>query len=201
MGIKERKERQRRDVRNGILAAARETASREGWQSVTIRKIAERIEYSPPVIYEHFGSKEEILLELMRLGYAEQLEAVESARRAASGPEEALLGIARAWQGFAFQSPDLYQVMYGLGGVPFSATETRKEGEKIGEAVGKVIEEILRENGKEVEDIEGKVTLLWSTVHGLVALTMVGRIGGGQKEAERLAEQAARDALAAWRSG
>ena len=201
MGIKERRQRQRQELRGGILTAAREIASTEGWQSVTIRKIAGLIEYSPPVIYEYFGSKDEILLELMRLGYAQQLEAVEAAVRAASGPEEALLGMGRAWMDFAFRSPDLYQVMYGLGSVPFSAVETRKEGEKIGDAVGRVVEEILRKNGKELDDVGGKVVLLWATLHGLVALTMVGRLPGGQQEGRRLAEQAASDFLAAQRSG
>ncbi len=201
MGIKERRERQRRDIRDGILTAAREIASREGWGSVTIRKIAGRIEYSPPVIYEHFESKDGILLELMRMGYAEQLEVVEAAAEAADGPERALLGMAHAWLDFAFRSPDLYQVMYGLGGVPFSAAETRKEGEKIAGPVERVIREIPRKDRKEVEDVEGKVTLLWATVHGLVALTMVGRIPGGQEEARRRAEQATRDYITAWRDG
>ncbi len=88
--------------------------------------------------------------------------------------------------------------MYGLGGAPFSAAETRKEGEKIADPVAKVIEQIPRRNNK---DVEGKVTLLWATLHGLVALTMVGRIPGGQKEARILAEQATRDYLAAWQDG
>ncbi len=201
MGIKERRQRQRQELRSGILAAAREIASTEGWQAVTIRKIAGLIEYSPPVIYEYFGSKDEILLELMRMGYAQQLETIEAAGRAASGPEETLLGIARAWMDFAIESPDLYQVMYGLGGVSFPVTELRQEGEKIGDAVGKVVGEILRKNGGEMDDVGGKVVLLWSAMHGLVALTMAGRIPGGQQEARRLAEQATRDHLAAWRGG
>lgn len=201
MGIKERRQRQRQELRGGILAAAREIASTEGWQSVTIRKIAGIIEYSPPVIYEYFGSKDEILLELMRLGYAQQLEAVESAGRAASGPEAALLDMGLAWLDFAFRSPDLYQVMYGLGGVPFSAAETGKEGEKIGDAVGKMVEEIMRKNGREMDGVESKVLLLWATLHGLVALTMVGRLPGGQQEARRLVEQFTSDFLAAQRGG
>jgi AcrR family transcriptional regulator len=200
LGIKERRERQRREVRGGILNAARGIAVAEGWRSVTIRKIAERIEYSPPVIYEHFDSKDEILLELVRLGYAEQLGTLESVLGKADGPEEAVLGMADAWMDFAFGSPDLYQAMYGLGGAPF-ATETQREGEKVAEVVGNVLEEILHDHGTEVEDIEGKVTLMWSTVHGLVALTMVGRIPGGQTEARKLARQAARDYLTAWQTG
>ncbi len=202
MGIKERRQRERQQLKNGILAAAREIAATEGWRSVTIRKIAERIEYSPPVLYEYFDSKDEILLELVRLGYAHQLEAVESAREASSGgPEEALLAMARAWCAFAFRSPDLYQVMYGLGGVSFPVTELQKEGERIGGAVGEVIEEILRENGKEVEDVWDKVILGWGTIHGLVALAMAGRIVGGDEEAQRLVDQAVRDYLSAWLEG
>ena len=200
MGIKERRERQRREVRGGILSAAREIAASEGWRAVTIRKIAGRIEYSPPVIYEYFGSKDEILLELVRLGYAGQKAMLESVVAKAKSPEEALLGIADAWMDFAFDSPDLYQAMYGLGGAPFAA-ETQGEGEKIGDVVGNVLERILQEHANGAEDIEARVTLLWSTVHGLVALAMVGRIPGGEGQARRLARQAAHDYIAAWQTG
>lgn len=198
MGIKERKERHQRDVRNGILSAAREIASNDGWHSVTIRRIAERIEYSPPAIYEYFDSKEELLLELLRMGYAEQLEAVENARTSPASPEEALRNMARAWWRFSVESPDLYQVMYGLGGVSFPVVELRKEGEKIGEVVGNVVKEILNRNDKEVTDVEGKVALLWSTIHGLVTLSMAGRIVGGKEQAERLVDRAVGDYLRAW---
>lgn len=198
MGIKERRQRKKQELRGSILVAARGIASEEGWQSVTIRKIAERIEYSPPALYAYFDSKQDLLLELMRTGYAGQLEAVESARRASGSPEEALIEMGHAWWRFAIGAPDLYQVMYGLGGVSFSATELQQEGEKIGNVVGEVIEEFLKKNGKDVEDVEGKVTLLWGTVHGLVALAMAGRIVGGYEESERLVDQAARDYLTAW---
>ena len=198
MGIKERRQRQRQQLREGILSAARGIASEEGWRSVTIRKIAAIIEYSPPVIYEYFDSKDEILLELMRQGYAEQLEAVERAWGAAENAEEALIDIGHAWLNLAFKSPDLYQVMYGLGGVSFPVTELRKEGEKIAEVLRGAIEEILVRNGKEAEDVWGKVNMLWGTVHGLVALAMAGRIVGGNEEAQRLADQATRDYLTAW---
>lgn len=198
MGIKERRQRQRRQLREGILGAAREIASSEGWRAVTIRKIAGLVEYSPPVIYEYFDSKDEILLELVRQGYAEQLEAVERAGRSARDPEEALLGVGRAWLDFAFESPDLYQVMYGLGGVSFPVTELQKEGEKIAKAIGQTIEEALKVNGKEAEDVRDKVMLLWGMAHGLVSLAMAGRIAGGFEEAGRLADKAAQDYLSAW---
>ncbi len=200
MGIKERRLRQRQHLRDGILSAAREIASTEGWRAVTIRKIAGLIEYSPPVVYEYFDSKEALLLELMRMGYAGQLEAIEKARNSSDDPEEALLAMARAWGRFAFEAPDLYQVMYGLGGVSFPVTELKKEGEKIAETMAGVLAEILAKNGKGVEDrdVWEKVTLAWGTLHGLVALAMAGRIPGGAEETERLVDQAARDYLSAW---
>ncbi len=198
MGIKERRQRQRETLRSGILAAAREIASTEGWRAVTIRKIAARVEYSPPVIYEYFDSKEDLLLELVKTGYAGQLEAVEKARNASDDPEEALLEMSSAWCRFAFEAPDLYQVMYGLGGVSFPVAELEKGGEKIGETIAEVLAEVLVKNGKETEDVWAKVTLAWGTLHGLVSLAMAGRLPGGNEEAERLAHRAVRDFLKAW---
>ena len=198
MGIKERRQRQRETLRGGILAAAREIASTEGWRAVTIRKIAARVEYSPPVIYEYFDSKEDLLLELVRTGYAGQLRAIERAREAHEDPQEALLAMSRAWCRFAFESPDLYQAMYGLGGVSFPATELRKEGERLAGTISEVLTEVLAKNGKEAEDVWDKVTLAWGTLHGLVALHMAGRIPGGAEETERLVDRAARDFLSAW---
>src|SRR3712207_2264926 len=142
LGIKERRQRERQQLRDGILSAAREIASSEGWRAVTIRKIAGIIEYSPPVIYEYFDSKEDLLLELVRTGYAGQLEAIEKAQASSDDPEEALLEMARAWCRFAFEAPDLYQVMYGLGGVSFPVAELRKEGEKIAGTMAGVLEEV-----------------------------------------------------------
>jgi AcrR family transcriptional regulator len=198
LGIKERRQRQRQQLREGILGAAREIASSEGWQAVTIRKIAALIEYSPTVIYEYFDSKEDLLLELMRMGYAGQLEAIEKARDTTADPEEALLAMTRAWCRYAFDDSDLYQVMYGLGGVSFPVAELTKEGLKLADEMAGKLEKILEENGKETKDIFEKVEIAWATLHGLVALTMAGRIAGGAEEAERLVDQAMRDYLAAW---
>ena len=198
LGIKERRQRQRQQLKESILSAAREIASAEGWQAVTIRRIAGIVEYSPPVIYEYFDSKEDLLLELVRTGYAGQLEAIERARKSSGDPGEALLRMSRAWCRFAFEAPDLYQAMYGLGGVSFPVAELEKEGEKIGETIGEVIAEILKKNGKATDDVWEKVTLGWGMLHGLAALYMAGRIPGGIEETERLIDQGTRDYLKAW---
>ena len=62
MGIKERKARQKAELRKKILKSARTIARKHGWEAVTTRKLAEKVEYSTTVIYEHFGNKDQLLL-------------------------------------------------------------------------------------------------------------------------------------------
>jgi AcrR family transcriptional regulator len=69
MGIRERQERDREAVRRSILDAARELFVAEGYQNVSIRKIAERIEYSPAAIYGYFPSKDDIFFSLAEEGF------------------------------------------------------------------------------------------------------------------------------------
>src|SRR5258706_10227684 len=69
VGIKERQERDREAVRRSILDAARELFVTEGFQNVSIRKIAERIEYSPAAIYGYFPSKDDIFFALAEEGF------------------------------------------------------------------------------------------------------------------------------------
>jgi AcrR family transcriptional regulator len=65
MGSQQRRERERQAIRQSILSAARQIAIEEGWQTVTTRKVADRIEYSQPTIYEYFDNKEAILMALV----------------------------------------------------------------------------------------------------------------------------------------
>jgi len=69
MGIKERQVRDREAVRRSILDAARDLFVTEGYQNVSIRKVAERIEYSPAAIYGYFPSKDDIFFALAEEGF------------------------------------------------------------------------------------------------------------------------------------
>src|SRR5437588_7508199 len=79
MGIQQRRERERQEIRLRILSAAHEIAAEEGWQAVSTRKVAERIEYSQSTIYEYFENKEAILLALLRSGYEQLVVVVQAA--------------------------------------------------------------------------------------------------------------------------
>ncbi|HET7265416.1 MAG TPA: helix-turn-helix domain-containing protein [bacterium] len=113
MGVRERRQREREELRRAILDTAREIAAGEGWAAVTIRRVAEKIEYSPPVIYEHFSSKEEIVIELMREGFRRMLGEMRAARDAQKDPVDALLAIGQAYWAFSVAHPEMHLGMHG----------------------------------------------------------------------------------------
>ena len=113
MGVRERRQRERQELRRAILDTAREIAAAEGWSAVTIRRVAEKIEYSPPVIYEHFSSKEEIVTELLREGFRRLLAEMRSARDAHKDPVESLLAIGQAYWSFSVAYPEMHLGIHG----------------------------------------------------------------------------------------
>ena len=198
MGKKERRQREQQELKQSILNAAREIAVAEGWSNVTMRKIADRIEYSHPAIYDYFENKDLLLLELVHEGFR-QLEAeLQAARAQAHDPVEALRHIGRSYLAFAWGSPELYRLMYGLDGVTFRIAEPEKEGQQIDEVVAATVKAVLDSCGWSTIHLTEQVYLLWSIAHGLVALTMAERIPGGQAQAMHLLERAFQDMLLAW---
>jgi len=197
VGIKRRRERERQELRRAILAAACEIAVREGWQAVTIRKVAERIEYSPPMIYQYFASKADLLLALLREGFAELTERLRAAQGTTpTAPEESLARVAAAYWSFAWERPELYQVMHGLGGVPFGTDATPPEARAAFAALRDAVRPVVGDAAA----LDDAVDLLWGALHGLVALAMSGRIAGGQRRATDIMDRAVRDLARAWRT-
>src|SRR5690242_14625265 len=93
LNLKKRRDLEKQAMRRGILDAARRLARQEGWSAVTIRKIAEQIQYSSPMVYEYFSSKDDLLLALLREGFSELAMTMRRASQAAVEPEEHLLQI------------------------------------------------------------------------------------------------------------
>src|SRR3954471_20352876 len=115
MGIVERKERQRKEVRDSILESAWKLVNEDGWQSLSIRKIADAIEYSVPVVYDHFENKEAILFEFNKMGFKLLSDKLKETKDKYKEPASQLEAIAYAYWDFAFQNKEYYQVMFGLG--------------------------------------------------------------------------------------
>jgi AcrR family transcriptional regulator len=204
MGLKERRDRERTEMRQAILRAASEIAAQEGWHAVTIRRVAEKIEYSPPTIYEYFESKEALLEAEASEGFRLLLAALYAARDAHSDPRERLAAMGRAYWDFVWAHPQLYQAISGLGGINFCEPgheHPHAEGQQVFEAFVGVLRAILAPcNGAEA-DLEGNCIVLWSLYHGFIALLMAGRIPTEERErARELADRSIWDLLSAWQT-
>jgi AcrR family transcriptional regulator len=120
MGHLERKIREKEEMKQRIIDAAREIASKEGWNSVTIRKIAEIIEYTPPIVYEHFENKENLIREIIGCGFIKMHESFARLIQDEPDPKEALKKLSIMHWDFAFQNSEIYQLMFSLERPPLT---------------------------------------------------------------------------------
>jgi AcrR family transcriptional regulator len=121
MGIKERQERDREAVRRSILDAARELFTAEGYPNVSIRKIAERIEYSPAAIYSYFPSKDDIFFALADEGFhllGGPRHPDHAAQLAALSPFERVRAIFWHFYEFSREHPQYFALMFVDRSVP-----------------------------------------------------------------------------------
>jgi len=117
MGIDQRRDRERQAVTDSILDAARELFLAEGYQSVSIRKIAERIEYSPAAIYSYFPSKDDIFLALAKEGF----HRLDAKVHAAMGTGDPLADVRACWWAFyefSKEQPEYFLLMFVDRSVP-----------------------------------------------------------------------------------
>ncbi|WP_259294948.1 TetR/AcrR family transcriptional regulator [Paraburkholderia sp. DHOC27] len=111
MGITERKTRQKQALRERILDAARRIVVREGFAALSMRKIADAIEYSPATLYLHFESRDEIARALCAEGYAQLLSSFEPLAQIADAAER-LGALARAYIAFGVTHPETYRLIF-----------------------------------------------------------------------------------------
>jgi len=159
--------------------------------------VAERIEYSPPTIYEYFENKEDILLELLREGFRQLSAALRRAWESTEDPEQRLMNMVEAYWQFAMSQPELYQVMNGLG-VPYCSEKPPAARESF-DITQEALVDWMHTMGVDIPDVEGAVEIIRSLVHGLISLTMADRIHGGEPRAKQLLQRAMRDMFVAWR--
>jgi AcrR family transcriptional regulator len=195
---RQRRERERAAARRAILSAARGVGRREGWDAVTMRRLADEIEYSANFAYRYFTGRDDILLALVRDGFTRLREAMTAAGRQqvpassddTSRAEAAVRQAGHAYLEFALDESDLYQLMYGLGGVRVPSTDTWEEGK----AVGEVLSGLLAAAGDQQPGQH--VLQLWATAHGLIALRVVGRVEVDRAALHALLDDALSDCLA-----
>lgn len=195
-----RRQQQKHALRQAILDAARQIARAEGWQSVTIRKVAESIGYSHPTLYEFFEDKQALLAELSREGFRQLRDELHQARLNAGTPSAYPGAMALAYVTFAWQNSELYEVMHSLGGAQLDLTRMMPEGAAVIDEVREAIGIWANDAGVAVVNVTDAVLILWATLHGIVALALSKQMPGGRKHADTLAVQAVEGLHAGWRS-
>ncbi len=173
----ERRQREISLIKEKILRAARKIAVKNGWPAVSIRKIAKEIEYTPPVIYEHFRNKEAILAELETIGFQILAKSIDEARLKAPSPEQQLVSMSEAYWDFTFEHIELYQVMYNLEGVQSTPARTdaiRQSGQSI--------VELLKYLHTFPAEREGLFFNWWALSHGFVSLVLSGQVPGMKQQ-------------------
>ena len=118
MGIKERQERERAAVRQAILSAARDLFVSEGYRNVSMRKIADRIEYSPAAIYSYFPSKDDIFFALAEEGFRLLAQFGITAAAQQNDPFKRLRAGLWAFYEFSKAHPQYFELMFTDRSVP-----------------------------------------------------------------------------------
>jgi AcrR family transcriptional regulator len=110
----ERRQKEKEEMKLKILDAARKIASKEGWHAVTIRKIADEIEYTPPIVYEHFENKEDLIREIVYSGFGKLTKEFAEARQSETDSRKVIKLMSQVQWDFAFSNVELYQLMFSL---------------------------------------------------------------------------------------
>ncbi len=181
MASVERRAREKANLRHAILDAARELFVTEDFHAVSMRRIAEKIEYSPTAIYLYFKDKEEILASLASEGFtllAERLEALDN-----PDPIERLREGARIYIDFARTQTQYFQIMFQIGPeqMPDDSEACMNKANLGMRAFGFIVACVMEASAKGLlrpfasDNIASHV--LWAQVHGAAALMLSGRLG------------------------
>jgi AcrR family transcriptional regulator len=179
MASVDRRERERLEVRAKIMDAARDLFARDGYDAVSMRRIAEAIEYSPTAIYVHFRDKLDLLHQIAQRDFG-ALGAALSDLLAVKDPIERIRRMGHGYIRFGVEHPNQYRLMF-MTPVHFPAELAEQDPDR-----GRVDRDsyaLLRKSCQEAIDL-GRVRpeyndpdvlaqTFWSAVHGVTALHIV----------------------------
>jgi AcrR family transcriptional regulator len=177
MGITERKERQKAELREQILDAARAIVARDGIGGLSMRKIAEAIEYAPATIYLYFQNREEIAAQLVVEGFA-QLLAFFAPALAIEDPLARIYALGNAYVRFAEERPEQYRLIFmeddeltqRVMGAKSEAGEPEMLGHSAFDVIASTVAELVEAKVFRPIDPADGARVLWAGLHGLIAL-------------------------------
>lgn len=179
MGIKERQEREREEKRELILTAAKEIIEKEGIDKLSIRKIANKIEYSPAIIYHYFKDKEEVIQYIMAESYKRIVKTLASLQNQEGEAATKLKSSLRKYIELALQMSEEYKTIM-LNDSPSILQYTSvlfKGASKERQAIKILCDHLKENNLKSYDDdfIELTAQAVWSSVFGLIIRLLIER--------------------------
>jgi AcrR family transcriptional regulator len=177
MGIPERRERERHELRQKILKAARELLVKRGYEAVTMREIAKRIEYSATALYKHFADKDALVRELCREDFAAFAQRFLQNVQAGGDPVDRFARAGLVYLGFAEEYPEHYRLMF-MTELPPISPEAGERDDPARNAyifLRGLVDELMRGGylRKELTDVDLVAQTVWAAVHGAAALDLI----------------------------
>jgi AcrR family transcriptional regulator len=176
MGPRQRRAREKETLRQEILDAARELFIQEGYENVSMRRIAEKIEYSPTTIYLYFEDKADLLFQLCEETFAKLATRSEELLRDRSDPMLTLRKIGRAYVEFGLKHPNHYKVTFiNHPAHHFDPKRDHEKsmGRKAFNLLKESVEECIRQKKMRRIDVDIASQALWAAVHGITSLLIV----------------------------
>jgi AcrR family transcriptional regulator len=179
MGISERKERERSEMRDLILQGAQKLFLENGYEKTSIRSIADAIEYSPATIYLYYKDKNELFLALQVVAFQKMIQEFAPVA-AVENPIERLEALGQHYMKFAIENPELYDLMFIMQ-APMEALACKQEvwedGLKSFEFLEMVIGDcIAAGHFQATRDVQDISLMVWSFVHGMVTIYLKKRM-------------------------
>lgn len=168
MGITERREREKEEVRRKILDAARHLFMTEGYDKVTMRRIAEAIEYSPTTIYHHFEDKDDLVEALCHEDFAQLLSALDPSRLP-EDPVERLRLLGLAYARFGLANPNQYRFMFLTQRDEHPHPEDSPGHQSFG-VLRELVAAAKAAGRLRDDDVDAMAQVLWASVHGAICL-------------------------------
>ena len=174
MGTAERKARQRENARQEILDAARDLFLREGYESVSIRKIAEKAEYATGTLYLYFRDKAEILDSLCEETFIKLQKRMEAIHKDTSDPLEGLRRGLLTYVQFGLDNPDHYTITFILKDRPnVQHTGKPAPGDTCFSRLRGIVQKCIDLGKIASNDADETAQALWAGVHGVTSLLIM----------------------------
>jgi len=180
MGLLERKARQKRFLRQEILDAASDLFVKEGYEQVSMRRIAEKIEYSPTTIYLYFKDKADLLDQICQETFARLVQHLNRILEQSGDPLERLKRGLRAYIEFGLENPQHYRVVFMTlhpeGYIKIKHVQPDSPGMQAFDSLRRCVFDCISAGKLRTSDAELISQTLWCGIHGVTALLITAKM-------------------------